>query len=40
MTIEENKMNNEAAIRELIDRFANAFRAKDVDGVMSFLPGI
>ena len=30
-------MNNEAAIRELIDRFANAFRAKDVDAVMSFV---
>ncbi|MFO0698187.1 MAG: hypothetical protein U0236_03075 [Nitrospira sp.] len=27
MTIEENKMDNEAAIRELIGRFANAFRA-------------
>ena len=35
MTIEENRMENEAAIRELIDRFAKAFRAKDVNGVMS-----
>ena len=41
MTVEENKTNNEAAIRELIDRFAKAFRAKDVDGVMSvFAPEI
>jgi uncharacterized protein (TIGR02246 family) len=39
--IEENKANNEAAIRELIDRFAKAFRAKDVNGVMSvFAPEI
>ena len=39
--IEENKTNNEAAIRELIDRFAKAFRAKDVNGVMSvFAPEI
>jgi uncharacterized protein (TIGR02246 family) len=35
MTIEEKKTNDEAAIRELIDGFANAFRAKDVNGVMS-----
>jgi uncharacterized protein (TIGR02246 family) len=35
MTIEENRTDNEAAIRELIDRFAKAFRAKDVNGVMS-----
>jgi len=28
--------NNEAEIRELIDRFANAFRSKDVAGIMSF----
>jgi hypothetical protein len=27
VTIEENRMKNEAAIRELIDRFAKAFRA-------------
>ncbi len=31
-----NKMNNDAEIRELIARFAKAFRAKDVDGIMSF----
>lgn len=35
MTSAENRTNNEAAIRELIDRFAKAFRAKDVDGVMA-----
>ena len=41
MSIEENKTNNEAAIQELIDRFVKAFRAKDVDGVMSvFAPEI
>ncbi|HEX4808415.1 MAG TPA: nuclear transport factor 2 family protein [Bryobacteraceae bacterium] len=41
MPIEENKTNNEAEIRELIDRFAKAFRAKDVNGVMSvFAPEI
>jgi ketosteroid isomerase-like protein len=36
MTIEENKTNNEAAIRELIDGFVKAIRAKDINGVMSF----
>jgi len=36
MAVENRTTNNEAAIRELIDRFANAFRAKDVDGIMSF----
>jgi uncharacterized protein (TIGR02246 family) len=35
MTIDENRTDNEAAIRELIDRFAKAIRAKDVNGVMS-----
>ena len=41
MTSKENRTNNEAAIRELIDRFANAFRVKDVDGCMSvFAPEI
>jgi ketosteroid isomerase-like protein len=41
MTIEGNKTNNEAQIRELIDRFAKAFRARDVNGVMSvFAPEI
>lgn len=34
--IEENNVNNEVEIRVLIDRFAEAFRVKDVDGVMSF----
>jgi len=28
-------MNNEAAIRDLIDGFVKAIRAKDIDGVMS-----
>jgi len=32
----ENGSNSEGDIRELIDRFADAFRAKDVDGIMSF----
>ena len=37
----ENGSNSEAEIRELIDRFADAFRAKDVDGIMSlFAPEI
>jgi ketosteroid isomerase-like protein len=37
----ENKTNHEVAIRELIDRFAKAFRAKDINGVMSvFAPEI
>ena len=41
MTIKENTANNEAEIRELIERFAKAFRAKDVDGCMSvFAPEI
>ena len=41
MTTAANKANNETAIRELIDRFAAAFRAKDVDGCMSvFAPEI
>jgi ketosteroid isomerase-like protein len=40
MTV-KSQTNDEAAIRESIDRFANAFRAKDVDGCMSvFAPGI
>src|SRR5215207_650558 len=34
-------MHNEVAIRELVDRFAEAFRARDVRGVMSvFAPEI
>jgi ketosteroid isomerase-like protein len=40
MTI-KNEPNDTAAIRQSIDRFANAFRAKDVDGCMSvFAPEI
>ena len=40
MTV-SNRTNDEAAIRALIDRFANAFRAKDVDGCMAvFAPDI
>ena len=34
MTTKEQKRNDEAAIRDLIDRFADAFRDKDVDRVM------
>lgn len=34
--IEKIKTNNEAQIRELIDHFAEAFRAKDVKGIMAF----
>lgn len=30
-----NKANDEARIRELIDNWAKAFRAKDIDGIMS-----
>jgi ketosteroid isomerase-like protein len=41
MTTEENETKNEAEIRARIDHFANAFRAKDVEGCMSvFAPGI
>jgi uncharacterized protein (TIGR02246 family) len=41
MTIEENRAKNEAAIRELIDGFVKAIRAKDIKGVMSvFAPEI
>jgi uncharacterized protein (TIGR02246 family) len=35
MTIEENKRKNEAAIRELIDGFVKAIRAKDINKVIS-----
>jgi uncharacterized protein (TIGR02246 family) len=35
MTVEKDKTNDEAAIRKLLDRFAAAFRDKNVDGVMS-----
>jgi uncharacterized protein (TIGR02246 family) len=41
MTIEGNKTKNEAAIRELIDVFVKAIRAKDINGVMSvFAPEV
>jgi uncharacterized protein (TIGR02246 family) len=41
MTIEEDKAKNEAAIRELIDGFVKAIRAKDINGVMSvFAPEV
>jgi uncharacterized protein (TIGR02246 family) len=41
MTVKENKTKNEAEIRELIDDFAKAIRAKDIDGVMSvFAPEV
>jgi uncharacterized protein (TIGR02246 family) len=35
MGTEENKAIDEAIIRRLIDGWAKAFRAKDIDGVMS-----
>ena len=35
MTIKENRTKNEAAIRNLIDGFVKAIRAKDINGVMS-----
>jgi uncharacterized protein (TIGR02246 family) len=35
MTVEKDQTNDEAAIRELLDSFAKAFRDKDVDGVMA-----
>ena len=34
--IEAHQTNSEAQIRRLIDEFAKAFRAKDVQGIMSF----
>ena len=41
MTVEENRTKEEAAIRELIDGFAKAIRAKDTTGVMSvFAPEV
>jgi uncharacterized protein (TIGR02246 family) len=41
MITEEDKTKNQAAIRELIDRFAKAFHIKDVDRCMSvFAPEI
>jgi len=35
MAIEQNGTKNEAAIRELVDGFVKAIRAKDIHGVMS-----
>ncbi|HZS04020.1 MAG TPA: nuclear transport factor 2 family protein [Blastocatellia bacterium] len=41
MTIEKDKTKDEAAIRELIDGFVEAVRAKDINGVISvFAPEI
>ncbi len=41
MTVEENRTKEEAAIRELIDGFADAIRTKDMTGVMSmFAPEV
>jgi len=41
LTVKEKRMNNDAAIRELIDGFVKAIRAKDIDGVMSvFAPEV
>jgi ketosteroid isomerase-like protein len=41
MTIEENKKNDEAAIKRVIEGGVAAIRAKDLDGVMSmYAPGI
>jgi uncharacterized protein (TIGR02246 family) len=41
MTTEESRTKNEAAIRELVDGFVNAIRAKDINGVMSvFAPQV
>jgi uncharacterized protein (TIGR02246 family) len=35
MTVEENRANDEAAIREMVDGFVKAIRAKDITRVMS-----
>jgi uncharacterized protein (TIGR02246 family) len=41
MAIEETRTKSEAAIRELINGFVKAIRAKDIDGVMStFAPEV
>lgn len=41
MTIEDIRTTNEAAIRESIDGFVKAIRAKDINGVMSvFAPEV
>ena len=39
-TTKSEAQNNEAAIRELYDRWARAFRAHDIDGIMAvYAPG-
>ena len=35
MTVEENKKNDEAAIKRVIEGGVEAFRARDIDGIMS-----
>jgi len=41
MTVKENRARNDAAIRELIDGFVKAIRAKDINGVISvFAPEV
>jgi uncharacterized protein (TIGR02246 family) len=41
MTIDNDRTNEEAAVRELVDHFVQAIRAKDIHGVMSvFAPEI
>jgi uncharacterized protein (TIGR02246 family) len=41
MTIDKNRTKDEAAIRELIDGFVKAIRARDIHAVMSvFAPGV
>ena len=35
MTVEEHKQNDEAAIKRVIEGYVEAFRAKDLDGVMA-----
>src|SRR5579859_2867126 len=35
MTSEENKQNDEAEIKRVIEGYVEAFRAKDLDGIMS-----
>jgi hypothetical protein len=34
MTVEDNKKNDEAAIKRVIERYVEALRAKDLDGIM------
>ena len=35
MTVEDNKNNDEAEIKRAIERYVEALRARDIDGVMS-----